>query len=230
MFCPSHRWPRLLQDGAWSARAVGTDGQELAGCCVRPHDARRGCRDRDRRWHDRGLGPAGPQSAARRRGVAGSDRAHLCDSGDGFRDGERPHCLCGPPGRTDVGDPGGHARPRARLLTGRLTSAPIAIVAMLCATTAARSVLWTVSYPLAAAGAERSGAGLGVVMGLLNGVWAADRAGRPAGGWPRSSSCQSAGGLRPDRSGVRGRARRDRSRRRSVPAVRPGRAHRRVGL
>lgn len=53
-----------------------------------------------------------------------------------------------------------------------LTSAPIAIVAMLCATTAARSVLWTVSYPLAAAGAERSGAGLGVVMGLLNGVWA----------------------------------------------------------
>lgn len=53
-----------------------------------------------------------------------------------------------------------------------LTSAPIAIVAMLCATTAARSVLWTVSYPLAAVGAERSGAGLGVVMGLLNGVWA----------------------------------------------------------
>jgi predicted MFS family arabinose efflux permease len=53
-----------------------------------------------------------------------------------------------------------------------LTSAPTAIVAMLCATTAARSVLWTVSYPLAAAGAERSGAGLGVVMGLLNGVWA----------------------------------------------------------
>jgi MFS transporter, DHA1 family, solute carrier family 18 (vesicular amine transporter), member 1/2 len=53
-----------------------------------------------------------------------------------------------------------------------LTSAPTAIVAMLCATTAARSVLWTVSYPLAAAGAERSGAGLGLVMGLLNGVWA----------------------------------------------------------
>jgi predicted MFS family arabinose efflux permease len=54
-----------------------------------------------------------------------------------------------------------------------LTSAPFAIVAMLCATTAARSVLWTVSYPLAATGAEPSGAGLGVVMGLLNGVWAA---------------------------------------------------------
>lgn len=53
-----------------------------------------------------------------------------------------------------------------------LTSAPIAIVAMLCATTGARSVLWTISYPLAAEGAERSGAGLGVVMGLLNGIWA----------------------------------------------------------
>jgi predicted MFS family arabinose efflux permease len=54
-----------------------------------------------------------------------------------------------------------------------LTSAPVAVVGMLCATTAARSVLWTVSYPLAAAGAEKSGAGLGLIMGLLNGVWAA---------------------------------------------------------
>jgi MFS transporter, ACDE family, multidrug resistance protein len=54
-----------------------------------------------------------------------------------------------------------------------LSPAPLAIVTMLCATTAARSVLWTVSYPLAATGAHRSGAGLGVVMGLLNGVWAA---------------------------------------------------------
>jgi MFS family permease len=54
-----------------------------------------------------------------------------------------------------------------------LTLAPWAVVTMLCATTAARSVLWTVSYPLAATGAQRSGAGLGVVMGLLNGVWAA---------------------------------------------------------
>jgi hypothetical protein len=43
---------------------------------------------------------------------------------------------------------------------------------MLSGTTAARSVLWTVSYPLGAVGAQRSGAGLGVVMGLLNGVWA----------------------------------------------------------
>jgi MFS transporter, DHA1 family, solute carrier family 18 (vesicular amine transporter), member 1/2 len=53
-----------------------------------------------------------------------------------------------------------------------LASAPLAIIAMLCATTAARSVLWTVSYPLAAIGAERSQTGLGVVMGMLNGVWA----------------------------------------------------------
>jgi MFS family permease len=54
-----------------------------------------------------------------------------------------------------------------------LATAPFAIVTMQCATTAARSLLWTVSYPLAADGAERSGAGMGVVMGLLNGVWAA---------------------------------------------------------
>jgi predicted MFS family arabinose efflux permease len=54
-----------------------------------------------------------------------------------------------------------------------VATAPFAIVTMQCATTAARSVLWTVSYPLAAAGPEQSGAGIGVAMGLLNGVWAA---------------------------------------------------------
>lgn len=54
-----------------------------------------------------------------------------------------------------------------------LSSAPVAVIAMLCASSSARSVLWTISYPLGAAGAARSGAGLGVVMGLLNGVWAA---------------------------------------------------------
>jgi MFS transporter, ACS family, D-galactonate transporter len=52
------------------------------------------------------------------------------------------------------------------------STASRALIVMLCATTVARSVLWTVSYPLAAAGAERSGAGVGVVMGLLNGMWA----------------------------------------------------------
>jgi len=61
----------------------------------------------------------------------------------------------------------------AALLPAALTSAPVVIVAVLCGTTAARSILWTVSYPLAAQGAEQSGAGLGVVVGLLNGIWAA---------------------------------------------------------
>ena len=50
---------------------------------------------------------------------------------------------------------------------------PLPLVVMLCVTTAARSVLWTVSYPLAAASAERRGIGLGAAVGLLNGVWAA---------------------------------------------------------
>lgn len=54
-----------------------------------------------------------------------------------------------------------------------LSSAPGAIVLMLCGTAAARSVIWTVAYPLGARGAERSGAGLGVVMGVMNGIWAA---------------------------------------------------------
>jgi MFS family permease len=61
----------------------------------------------------------------------------------------------------------------AALSPAALTAAPLAIVATLCATTASRSVLWTVSYPLAAEGARQSSAGLGVVVGLLNGIWAA---------------------------------------------------------
>ena len=53
-------------------------------------------------------------------------------------------------------------------------STPLLLVAMLCVTTAARSVLWTVSYPLAAsAGTGGSGAGLGTSVGLLNVIWAA---------------------------------------------------------
>ncbi len=61
----------------------------------------------------------------------------------------------------------------AALSPAVLSTAPLAIIAMLCATTAARSVLWTVSYPLAAEAAERGGTGLGAVVGLLNGMWAA---------------------------------------------------------
>jgi predicted MFS family arabinose efflux permease len=48
---------------------------------------------------------------------------------------------------------------------------PLPLVAMLCVTTAARSVLWTVSYPLAAS--AEGGAGLGASVGLLNVIWAA---------------------------------------------------------
>lgn len=54
-----------------------------------------------------------------------------------------------------------------------VSTATLAVVAMLYAATAARSVLWTVSYPLAATSAERDGIGLGAVVGLLNGIWAA---------------------------------------------------------
>jgi MFS family permease len=68
---------------------------------------------------------------------------------------------------------GGMLALAAALSPAVLTAAPLAIVAMLCLTTAARSVLWTVSYPLAAEGARHSSAGLGVVVGLLNGIWAA---------------------------------------------------------
>ena len=52
------------------------------------------------------------------------------------------------------------------------SAAPLFVVVMLCATSAARSVLWAVGYPLGASGANQAGVGLGVVMGLLNLVWA----------------------------------------------------------
>jgi MFS family permease len=61
----------------------------------------------------------------------------------------------------------------AALSLGVLSTAPLAIVVMLCFTTAARSVLWTVCYPLAADAAGRGGTGLGAAVGLLNGIWAA---------------------------------------------------------
>ena len=53
-----------------------------------------------------------------------------------------------------------------------LSVAPLFVVVMLCATSAVRSVLWAVGYPLGASGARNAGIGLGVVMGLLNLVWA----------------------------------------------------------
>jgi MFS family permease len=59
------------------------------------------------------------------------------------------------------------------LVPAALAASSMAIITTQCATTAARSVLWTVAYPLAAAAAEGGGARLGVIMGLLNGVWSA---------------------------------------------------------
>src|SRR5580704_13240634 len=61
----------------------------------------------------------------------------------------------------------------AALALGVLSTAPVILIVMLCAATAARSVLWTVSYPLAAEAAGRRGIGLGTAVGLLNGIWAA---------------------------------------------------------
>jgi MFS family permease len=71
----------------------------------------------------------------------------------------------------------------AALSLGVLSTASLVLIVMLCAATAARSVLWTVSYPLAAGAAERGGTGLGAAVGLLNGVWAATAVlGPPAAG------------------------------------------------
>ncbi len=57
-------------------------------------------------------------------------------------------------------------------LPGVLSSGPLAMTAVLCGAAIARSVLWSVCYPLAAQGAERMGLGVGVVMGYLQAVWA----------------------------------------------------------
>jgi MFS family permease len=61
----------------------------------------------------------------------------------------------------------------AALVMGVLSTASLILVVMLCTATAARSVLWTVAYPLGAEAAERRGIGLGATVGLLNGIWAA---------------------------------------------------------
>lgn len=61
----------------------------------------------------------------------------------------------------------------ASLTPAALSLAPLAVIVALCASSGSRAVIWTVSYPLGAEGALRTGSGVGVVMGLLNGVWAA---------------------------------------------------------
>jgi MFS family permease len=55
---------------------------------------------------------------------------------------------------------------------GMISAAPFAATAVLIGSAVARSVLWTVCYPLAARGAERTGVGVGVVIGYLQAVWA----------------------------------------------------------
>ena len=59
----------------------------------------------------------------------------------------------------------------AALTLAVVGTTPLPLIAMLCVTTAARSVLWTVSYPLAAG--SGAGPGLGASVGLLNVIWAA---------------------------------------------------------
>ncbi len=61
----------------------------------------------------------------------------------------------------------------AALAPGGISVAPVVIIGVLCLGSAARGVVWTVTYPLAERGAERAGAGVGVVLGLLNGTSAA---------------------------------------------------------
>ena len=68
---------------------------------------------------------------------------------------------------------GGMLAVTAALFLGVLSTGPLALLVTLCAGTAARAVLWTVSYPLAAGAAGRRGIGLGMAVGLLNGIWAA---------------------------------------------------------
>ena len=68
---------------------------------------------------------------------------------------------------------GGMLAVTAALFLGVLSAGSLALLVTLCAGTAARSVLWTVSYPLAAGAAARRGIGLGMAVGLLNGIWAA---------------------------------------------------------
>jgi MFS family permease len=60
----------------------------------------------------------------------------------------------------------------AALTPAVVGATPLLLLVMLCVTTAARSVLWTVSYSLAA-GAGQDSTGLGASIGLLNLIWAA---------------------------------------------------------
>jgi hypothetical protein len=67
----------------------------------------------------------------------------------------------------------------ATLSLATISTAPAVLVVMLCLTTATRSVLWTVSYPLAARAGQ--GGGVGAAVGMLNGIWAATAVLAPLG-------------------------------------------------
>jgi hypothetical protein len=154
-----------VQRGPRAVRVVGRDEHDLdAGMVVtkgtqrRRHDlGRRGLRDAHPDRHDLAA-----------RGLLGIGRhcLHLAQ--------RPPRPAADRLARGSQADR--RAAPRAveqRLGIGVFSTAPLAVLVMLCATTAARSVLWTVSYPLAAAAAGRRGIGLGAAVGLLNGIWAA---------------------------------------------------------
>ncbi len=230
VLCRPHWRARTVQDAGRSARTFRTHGQEPAGRHVRPHDTRSGRCDRDRWWHDRGLGSAGPQSVARRRGATGPDWTRLRDGRDGLFRGEHSHCLRRPPGRAHVGDPGGHARPRPGLLTGRShLGAHRDRGDALCYDRRPVGVVDSQLSP-GRPGRRTQRRGPGCRHGPAQRHMGGHRAARPAGGGARSSSCQPAGGLRPDRSGVPGRASRDHSGRRPIPALGQDRGrHRQVG-
>jgi predicted MFS family arabinose efflux permease len=59
------------------------------------------------------------------------------------------------------------------LLPGTLDAGATAVIGMLVLSTGPRAVVSTVAYPLATESAARAGLGDGLVIGLLNGTWAA---------------------------------------------------------
>jgi predicted MFS family arabinose efflux permease len=58
------------------------------------------------------------------------------------------------------------------LTPATLSGAAVAVICAMCLTAPVRALLYTVSYPLGASRAGRAGVGAGMVLGLLNSVWA----------------------------------------------------------
>jgi MFS family permease len=89
-----------------------------------------------------------------------------------------------------------------------VSTAAFALIAMLYVTSTARSVLWTVSYTIAAASAEESDLGVGASVGLLNGGVGRDQCGGPGRRCRRRGRPRLAGGFRTDRGRLAGAHRR----------------------